>query len=346
MPATPSWYHPTLAENQPGLATLPATGFALLLALAGLWMLAIPHYDADGTNLLASGDFDSAAGWQASDGVVIDAGAAILGARGPGNLTLTQRIAARPGTMVQVTAVASLDRVERGPMRWQSARIELFARNPGGKWAWDFDNTLLKAIGSVSVQRYSAVFELPSKYDEFRVEAHLIEATGVFRIDSLEVKLIEPRSLVHAVCLGFGILTGLIMFGALFSFVPNRLVLGLGLALVLLLFLPAIRDTLRDAISGLQLSVLASSQLFTVLEGFAHFAVVSLLAGMVLTSNRFTIWSALTLLPLSAWHLEAVQHLLPGRQLSLVDAGVNVAAALAAVCWWWLSRTQRAQSAA
>ena len=86
-----------MAEKAPGLAVLPAAGFALLLAFSGFWMLAMPHYHAVGDNLLTNGSFDSADAWRVSEGVIVEGGAAVLGALGPGNLTLTQRIAGTPG---------------------------------------------------------------------------------------------------------------------------------------------------------------------------------------------------------------------------------------------------------
>ena len=307
-------------------------------------MLAMPHYHAVGDNLLTNGSFDSADAWRVSEGVIVEGGAAVLGALGPGNLTLTQRIAGTPGGVIRVTASASLDGVAAGPMRWQSARIELFGRASGGKWAWDFDNTLPKATGSTPLRRYARVFELPEKYAEFRIEAHLVQGQGIFRIESLEATQVEPHAAVQHVCLGLGLLTGSILLGALILSVPNRLVLGLGLALTLLLFVPAIHDTLRDAAGTLELSALAGAQLFALLEAVTHFVVVSLLAGMVLAGNRLSLIPTLVLLPVAAWHLETLQHLLPDRQLSPLDAGVNnVAAALAAVGWWWHHNTGRAQ---
>ena len=84
--------------------------------------------------------------------------------------------------------------------------------------------------------------------------------------------------------------------------------------------------------------MIAASHLFVALEGVAHALVVGILSLLVLQGARIPFAAALIVLPVSAWHLEALQHLLPGRQLSLSDAAINVIAALA-VAGWWAQRT-------
>ena len=202
-------------------------------------------------------------------------------------------------------------------------------------WRWDFDNTLLKATGTSAPQTHERVFRLPDHYDAFRIEAHLVEATGLFRIESLSATMLEPRPFVHAVCLVLGVTTGLIMLGGLLKIVRKRLGLALGGALLLLLFLPGVRNILRDAlVSGLGVPLLAASHLFAILEAFSHAAVVGVLCILVMLGQRLSPHAAWLVLPVSAWHLEALQHLLPGRQLGLVDAAVNVVTAIAVITWW------------
>ena len=200
---------------------------------AGFWMVLAPHHAPGSINLLRNGEFDSASGWEASQGVVVRDGAALLGAQGPGDLTLTQTLAAPPGSSVRVVAHVSLSNVTRGPQPWQSARIELFSRAGEGPWRWDFDNTLLKATGTSAPQTHERVFRLPDHYDAFRIEAHLVEATGLFRIESISTTMLEPRPFVHAVCLVLGVTTGLIMLGGLLKIVRKRLGLALGAVVIL-----------------------------------------------------------------------------------------------------------------
>ena len=125
---------PTRTATQGWTETRVAVCYAVLLLAAGFWMVLAPHHAPGSINLLRNDEFDAASGWEASQGVVVRDGTALLGAQGPGDLTLTQTLAAPPGSSVRVVAHVSLSNVTRGPQRGNRRESNCSAapvRDPG-----------------------------------------------------------------------------------------------------------------------------------------------------------------------------------------------------------------------
>lgn len=305
-------------------------------------MQGVPHFSNDGPELLLNGNFaDNGRHWRLSPGVGTGPDGLVLGGQGSGTYTVSQVFAAPPGTLVEMAATLVLQDVVRGTESWQSARVELFGRSAGGPWRWDFDNTLLKATGSIPRHTVRRVFELPQQYDEFKVEAHLVGASGTLRVQALSLTSVTPAPFVHTVCQLLGLVW---LLAAGFCIRAARQQSGLPglpglapLALVTLLFVPSPRDFFLNAFADGSLPAfgVTATTITLAVEGLAHACIFLACTLLLLRLLKPRAGIALLTLPLFAAVLEVLQHLTNSRQVELMDAAVNVSATLVAICWWY-----------
>lgn len=217
---------------------------ALLLSLL-TWLLyeKVDHFTDVGDELLQNHSFESGlAGWHSSRNVDKDQVHTV-------NLSnwksteghyIHQSLVNPASSIVRISADIEIVNVKIGPEGWQSARIDVFGRETGGKWRWDFPNTLFQETGTLKLRNISKVIHIPDEYSEIRVESELTGGTGTFLIERislteveslLSVKLLTYLLLACWLALGLGSTIGLI---SLKMWLPSTTMAFIGVLLLLI----------------------------------------------------------------------------------------------------------------
>ncbi len=270
-------------------------GWCLILLTIALFEKVEPYVDISAELLMNPSFQKGPAHWQISNTLnAWHSGAIRLMNQDRNSGVSLRQIVKKPTSgYVRLAADARLEGVVPGPEAWQKARIGLLGRESGGEWRWDFKGTLFSVDGDQLLRDCSTVIKIPDKYVEIRVEIELTGATGIFIVERVSLKEVEPRlifNILAAVLLisWSGLLITLLLF---LLRTPNRLsiVVALLIIFVLLLIPEGAKQSIQSALaigdSNFPMDHLLLFSLSTLLVLFEtekhHIPVIQVIGGLV-----------------------------------------------------------------